>query len=182
MNDIYNESIILIGGMAIGKSTIAQQLSEITNMPIISTDAVRDEVLDSIPDYSFEKQLQIRSEKGYKGEMEYLIPYSNITIGKVIDELKTPSIIDLGALFQNQLNDELIGKIKSFKNIILLYSSNNEEILKRRSIDPNSELGRIYLQTLDNSLYESIATKTINVDNMSIDDIISEIISNDKKR
>ena len=178
MDDIFKKSIVLVGGMAIGKSTVAQQLNEITNMPIISTDAIRCEILESIPDYSFEKQLQIRSENGFKGEMEYLKPYSNVAINKVIDGLSTPSIIDLGAIFPNQLNDELIKKIKMFKNVILLYSNNNSEILKRRSIKHNSELEKIYMQTLDESLYEPIATKKINVDNMSKDDIINEIVSN----
>lgn len=181
MNNVFYESIILIGGMAIGKSTIAQHLSKITNMKVISTGAVRCEVLENIPGYNFEKQLQIRKEKGFKGEMEYLIPYSNIAISETIDKLNTPSIIDIGAFFPNQLNNELIEKIKLFKKIILLYSNNNNEILKRRKIDSNSELGKIYIQTLDNSLYESIATKMINVDNMSIDDIINEIIYNNKK-
>ena len=177
MNDVFAKSIILVGGMAIGKSTIAQHLNETTNMPIISTDAVRCEILESIPGYSFEKQLQIRREKGFKGEMEYLIPYSNIAISKIIDELSTPSIIDMGAIFSNQLDAELIKKIQLFKNVILLYSNNISEVLKRRNISPNSEFEKIYMQTLDVSLYESIVTKRINVDNMSKDDIINAILS-----
>ena len=41
MDSIYENSILLIGGMAIGKSTISELLSKSTSMPIVSTDAVR---------------------------------------------------------------------------------------------------------------------------------------------
>ena len=178
MNDIFDESIILIGGMSIGKTTIAQLLNKKTNMPIISTDAVRCEVLESIPNYSFEQQLLIRKEKGFKGEMEFLIPYSNVSINTVLDNLKTPSIIDVGAFFPNQLTNEIIDKFREFKKVILLESNNLSNILKRRNIDPNSEIGMIYFQTLDSSLYDSIATERINVDNMTEDEIINIIVSN----
>ena len=178
MNTIFNESIILIGGMSIGKSTIAQLLNKQTNMPIISTDAVRCEVLESMSNYSFDKQLLIRKEKGFKGEMEFLIPYSNIAITKVLDSIKTPSIIDVGAFFPNQLTDEIIEKFSKFKRVILLETNNINNILKRRNINPNSEIGKIYLQTLDSSLYDSIATQKINIDDMSEDEIINKIVSN----
>lgn len=180
MDNIYDDSILLIGGMSIGKSTISKLLSEKTNMKVISTDAVRSNLLNTISNYSFEKQLEIRKEKGYKGEMEYLIPYTNKTLNKVIDELSDPSIIDIGAFFKNQLTDNLIEKIKQFKNIVLLYSDNNEEILKRRNIDPKSEIGQIYLETLNNNVLEELCTRKINVDNQSPEEIVNEIVKNNK--
>ena len=125
------------------------------------------------PGYSFEKQLEIRNKDGFKGEMEYLKPYSNIAINRAIDELSCPSIVDIGAFFQNQINDEIIKKIKRFKKVIWLYSDNIREILKRRKI--NDEMIEIYIQTLNHSLYKLLSTYKINVNEKTPDEIINII-------
>ena len=44
MNDIYEKSILLIGGMAIGKSTISELLGKELNMNTISIDAEKDKL------------------------------------------------------------------------------------------------------------------------------------------
>lgn len=59
-DDVYEKSILLIGGMAIGKSTISELLAEKLKMSIISIDAKKDELLQSSSEYNFEMQLQIR--------------------------------------------------------------------------------------------------------------------------
>ena len=47
--------------------------------------------------------------------------------------------------------------------------------MNRRNTDKNSELGVIYLETHNNLINEEISTKSINVDNKSIEEIINEI-------
>ncbi len=78
MNDIYEKSILLIGGMAIGKSTISELLGKKLNMNTISIDAEKDKLLSTIPNYSLEKQLEIR--KQYMDLMEKLNFYYHIYI------------------------------------------------------------------------------------------------------
>lgn len=175
MNDVYNKSIILIGGMAIGKSTIAKELSKKYDMPYISTDAYKEKILDEDKEYSFEKQLIIREKYGYKGEKEFLLPYLLKSFKQLLDNLKEPSIIDVGALSTFVVDEELRNKLSNFNNIIYLYTENIDEILKRRNIDEDSELGNIYKETHNNLINEEISTKSINVDNKSIEEIISEI-------
>ncbi len=177
MDKIFTKSIVLIGGMAIGKSTTAELLHQKLKMPYFSSDAIRCDVLEKTPDYSFEKQLEIRKKEGYKGEMKFLNPYSNIAINNIIDDLKQPSILDIGTFFPDQLNKELITNLKQFKNIIFLYSNNPYEIIKRRKIDPQSELGQIYLNTLNSPIYDQLFTKKINVDKKTPEEIVNEIIN-----
>ena len=176
MNNVYNDSVLLIGGMAIGKTTVSDLLGEKLNMKVYSIDAIKHEVLENVPKYSFEKQLDIRKEKGFKGELEFLIPYVNLTTNQVIDNLDKPAIIDLSSIFENQFDDDLVSKIKKFKNIIYLYSNNNNDILKRRNIDPNSELGKIYLESLQSNEYDKLCTLKICVDNKTPEEIINEIM------
>ena len=175
MDEIYNKSIILIGGMAIGKSTIAKELSKKTGMKYISTDAYKDRILEANPDYSFEKQLKIREKYGFKGEKEFLLPYLLESFKQLLDNLKEPSIIDVGALSTFIIDEELRNKLSNYKQIINLYSENIDEILKRRNIDKNSELGIIYQESHNNLINEDISTKSINIDNKNIEEIIKEI-------
>ena len=176
----YDNTILLIGGMSVGKSTVSKLLGSEFGIPVVSIDGIRSETLDKTPNHSFEKQLEIRKEKGYKGEMEYLIPFTNLVINKVLDDINIPAIIDLGAFFKDQIDINLANKIKQFKHVIYLYPEDKLEILKRRNIDPNSEIGKIYLETLDNPIYDELCTKKINIDNLSPEDILKEIINNKK--
>lgn len=177
MNNIYENSILLIGGMSIGKSTVAKLLSKELNMDVISLDAVKDDFLDNV---LFENQLKIRKEQGYDGEIKYLIPFLNMAINHTIDNLSNPCILDMSAFFENQLNYHLINKMTLFGNIIYLYSENNKKILERRKIDINSELGKIYLTTLSNPINDELCSIKINVDSKEPSEIVEEIINSIK--
>lgn len=172
MEDIYEKSILLIGGMAIGKSTVSEILSEKLNMELISSDAKKDEFLLSIPDYSFEKQLQIRKEYGFNAEANYLLSYLELTLNNILDSLNVPTIIDIGALNTTKLDMLSISKLKKFKNIILLKSDNLENILKRRNVLPNSELASVYIKTHRNPNNEFLCTQIICVDNKTPEEIV----------
>lgn len=177
MNDIYEKSILLIGGMAIGKSTISELLANQLNMNIISSDAKKDELLISLPNYSFEKQLQIRRQYGFNAEVNYLLPYLHLTLNNILDFLNTPSIIDIGALNTIGLNKTSIDKLRKYKNIILLKSNDLDSILKRRKITSNSDLEKIYIETHQNPENEHLSTQIIYVDNKSLEEIVNEIVN-----
>ena len=176
MNNVYYNSILLIGGMSIGKSTVSEILSKKLNIPVVSVDAYKDEVLLEDPNYNFDKQLEIRKNQGYIGEMNFLTPYVNKALSRILDNISFPQIIDISSLNTINENKQLISKIRKFKNVILLYSKSNEEILRRRNIDINSELGQIYLKTLKNPIDKKICTKKINVDSKTPEEITKEII------
>lgn len=175
-NDVYEKSILLIGGMAIGKSTISELLARKLEMSAISIDAKKDELLQSLPKYSFEKQLQIRRKYGFSAEAKYLLPYLNLTLNNILDSLRNPVIIDMGALSTMGLDATSISKLRQYKNIILLKSDNLDSILKRREVALNSDLGQIYLETHRNPNNEHLCTQVINVDNKSPEKIVEEIL------
>lgn len=177
MEYIYEKSILLIGGMSIGKTTISELLGKELKLPILSTDAIKDEILMKDIDYSFGKQLKIRNEKGFEAESKFLIPYLNKTLINILDNLDRQSIIDIGALNTLDLDEELINKITQFKFIVYLKSSNNLSILERRNIDSTSEVGQIYLKTLNNPNNDKLATIIINIDGKIPYEITREIIT-----
>lgn len=177
MDEIYKNSILIIGGMGIGKSTISKLLSDKIKLPIISTDAFKDEYLDNIKEYSFDKELEIRNNYGFKKEAEYLIPFLNMSFEYLLDNLKEPSIIDVGGLNTYKINDNLINKISKFNNIILLTTENVEELLNRRGFKVDTEIADIYINTLKNKLNYNLTNKIVNVDNKTPEDITDEIIN-----
>lgn len=180
MDKIKQESILLIGGMATGKSTVAKYLSNKTNMPVISIDAFKDEFLDSIEEYSFEKQLEIRKENGYIGEMKYLLPFIHSALEQFLNNIDRPYIIDFGTLSTIDLNEEMINKIKEFNNIFLLYSEKN--VSERRDVEKESELDKIYKDTNENPINFMLTDKVINIDNKKTEDIGEEIINKTNKK
>lgn len=175
-DDVYEKSILLIGGMAVGKSTISELLARKLDMSAISIDAKKDELLQSLPEYSFEEQLKIRSEYGFSAEARYLLPYLNLTLNSILGSLRTPAIIDLGALSTMGLDITSITKLGKYKNIILLKTDDLDSILKRREVASNSDLGQIYLETHRNPNNEHLCTQVINVDNKSPEEIVEEIL------
>lgn len=177
MEDIYEKSILLIGGMGIGKSTVSKILSKKLNMKLVSSDAKKDELLLSLSDYSFEKQLQIRKQYGFNAEATYLLPYLELTLNNILDSLNVPTVIDIGALNTTKLDIISIRKLKKFKNIVLLKSDDMQRILNRRKVLPNGELETVYIETHQNPNNEFLCTQVICVDNKTTEEVASEIVS-----
>ena len=114
-SDILKNSIIIIGPMGSGKSTIANLLREKTNMPRISLDDR--EQLSRLYD-------QQHNFDNFK-EFEFYLT------GMVLTNLKEPTIIDFGAGHSIYEDTMLFLEIKSlitkFSNVVLLMPSEDKE-------------------------------------------------------
>lgn len=131
-NDVKNNTIILIGPMGTGKSTIARLLvSQMKGMERISLD----------------------SREGLKGLYERKSRFSNyknfefILTGTVLSTLKKPYVIDFGAghsIYRDEnLREQMRKMCLQFRNVILLLPSKDNEksrriLLKRRNIAEGS--------------------------------------------
>ena len=131
--DVLNNSVILIGPMGTGKSTVGKLLSNKLNIPRISLD--NNEQLSNI-------YQQRDNFKNFKEFELYLT-------GTVLTNLSTPTVIDFGAghsIYENPIMFLEIQKLlKKFKNVVLLIPSTNiEESLailnKRKGIESGSKL------------------------------------------
>ena len=113
--NILEKSIILIGPMGSGKSTIANLLCKKYNMPHISLDSR--EQLSNL----YERRHDFDSFKKF----EFFLT------GKVLTNLLEPTIIDFGAghsIYEDVVMFlEMKSLISRFKNVILLIPSENKE-------------------------------------------------------
>lgn len=168
-DDVFNKSIILIGPMCAGKSTIASLLQQKLNIKQISLDN--------------RKQLAglYKEKENFDNEKEfdlYLVTYTLLN-------LKEPTIIDFGRQHSLYENKEMFNKmkelLKNFKNVVLLMPCQEKEkaslTLRNRKL---TKLGKIS-DNLDNySIYSScnydLATIIQYTNGKSFRTIVEEII------
>ena len=116
--EILDNSILLIGPMGTGKTTVSKKLSEVTGYPLVSLDN-----REQLSQY----YRQAKNFNHFK-EFEFYLTSS------VLTTLNEPSIIDFGAghsIYENEIMFyEMKKLIQRFKNIELLLSSQNLEEAK----------------------------------------------------
>lgn len=120
---IYSNSILLIGPMGTGKSTIANELANIKKLECINLDEIREGFLQAIRTYGIdpfsEKYIHITKQN----ELQL--------VQHILSNLTNPSIIDFAAGSTEPYNQESFDRIQSlfkkFKNVVLLLPSENIE-------------------------------------------------------
>lgn len=168
--DIASKSILLIGPMGVGKSTVANKLSEKTNLERLSLDA--EDILSDIYDN--------RDKFDNFKDFEF---YLTVT---VLTNINKPYIIDFGAghsIYENPLMFLEFKKLMSkFSNVVLLMPSENKEesleIINERISKRNIERyqfddNRHFIESPCN--YE-VATITEYTNNKNVDEISDEIL------
>lgn len=177
-SEIKDNTIILIGPMGTGKSTIAKLLvDKLENVQGFSVDS------RSQFETMYKKEKRFRSFKNF----EFVLT------GNILSSLKSPCIIDFGAghsIYEDPIVRKKMREICSqFKNIILLLPSKDNEtsrriLLERRKIQPgsNKDKDNWYFITAPNN-YE-LATDIIYEEGKSVEEISEEILEriNQKNR
>lgn len=173
--DVKDNTIILIGPMGTGKSTIGKILAEKENRQQIS----------------FDKRRQF--QELYKREKRFnnFKNFEFALTGTILSSLKNPSIIDFGAGHSIYEEPELKEKMKEmcseFKNIVLLMPTEDKEesreiLLKRRRFEIGSKKDRDnwhFITAPDN--YE-LATDIIYENERTPEEISEEILDRINKK
>ena len=177
-SEIKDNTIILIGPMGTGKSTIAKLLVD---------------KLENVQGFSVDSRSQF--ETMYKKEKRFrnFKNFEFVLTGNILSSLKSPCIIDFGAghsIYEDPIVRKKMREICSqFKNIILLLPSKDNEtsrriLLERRKIQPgsNKDKDNWYFITAPNN-YE-LATDIIYEEGKSVEEISEEILEriNQKNR
>ncbi|MBT4763236.1 MAG: shikimate kinase [Bdellovibrionaceae bacterium] len=121
-----NNTVILIGPMCAGKSTIANELSVSTGIPRVPMDRVR--WYYYLKDgYDFVKEQNIES---FSEKIIYWKPFEVKAVKRIVEEFKN-SIIDFGAghsFYSDETHfQEVSEALKTFANVILLLPCEDKE-------------------------------------------------------
>lgn len=162
-------NIILIGFMGVGKSTIGRLLSKkFTEYMFLDTD----DLIESMYGKSIKDIFEIEGE-GYFRHLE-------ARVGKWLKNSVHNSIIASGGGFYNSCDLSQIGQVvylkSDFDNIINRLKKEcdfEQEILKRPLLQDLNRAKKLY--DIRIKQYEKVAHTVINIDKLSIDDVVDRI-------
>ena len=174
--EIKENTIILIGPMGTGKSTIARLLAEkVGNRQRLSMDS-RGQFEEL-----YKKEKSFRNFKNFEFALT----------GTILSSLKSPCVIDFGAghsIYEDPILREKMKEICSqFKNIILLLPSRDNEtsrrvLLERRNIKPGSHKDQDNWHFITSPNNYEIATHIVYEEGKSPKEILKEILNLVKQR
>ncbi len=169
-DDVLNNSIILIGPLGAGKSTISNHLASTLDMPKISLDNRKQ------LSYLYQQRKNFKNNK----EFEFFLT------GSVLTNLSEPTIIDFGAghsIYENPIMFlEIQQLIQQFHNVVLLMPSTDKEesltiLNQRKKIEEGSNQERDNRHFLSSHCNYALKTITQYTKEKSPEEITSELLS-----
>ena len=176
--NITDNSIILVGPMGVGKSTVSKNLKSLTGMPGISLD---------------DKE-QLKGLYAKKDEFLSKKDFELYLTGSVFNNLDKPAIIDFGAghsIYRTPLAFyEFRRLMKKFKNVVFLVPSEDKEealtIINERVAKRNQNNGVDYAKInrshLESPCNDIIATIKVCTKGMNPSEVASEILRRIQER
>ena len=149
-----NSTVILIGPLGAGKTSVGRLLAERLDLPFCSVDQVRESYYQKV---GYDNTLASKiaaSELGIQGVLRYSKPFEAQMVEMVLEDQY--GIIDFGASNSVYDDKELLARVENalapFPNVILLLPSpdldESAEILKNRLIRMLTEVGKEYTDEL----------------------------------
>jgi hypothetical protein len=150
-----NSTIILIGPLGAGKTTVGYLLAEKLGLPLCSVDNVRQSYYEQI---GYDQSLALRiaaSDQGVGGVLRYSKPFEAQLVKMVLADYQH-SIIDFGASNSVYDDKDLLTQVENallpYQNVILLLPSpdmdESVEILKYRLMRMLTEVGKEFTDEL----------------------------------
>jgi shikimate kinase len=124
-----NKTIILIGPMGVGKTTVGKLLAERLGLRNVSLDEIRRPYYDEIG-YDNEAAKQIHAERGMAGIIEYWKPFEVYSVERVLQDYDN-AVIDFGAGHSVYDDEALFARAKNaiapYPNVVLLLPSADQD-------------------------------------------------------
>lgn len=192
MDEVYNDSILLIGPPNVGKSVIGDLLSERVGLPLVSLEGTRDKYYNEIG-YDKKYAIKLKREEGILARYKYWKKFESYHVSKFLPTIKEPSIIKFEAS-QTVYEDEELFKavqqsMKDFKNVILLLPDIDLQdcwlkINKNGKVPVGSDLSKLNWHLVSSPCNSNLATMTICIcgrDSNEISDEILEYVNKNKE-
>jgi len=161
--DIYNNSYLIIGAPNTMKSEISFLLKKELGFKLINLDREKYSYFNDFTDYESDMYYDLL-ENSFNKALNYIHKYEMQHLNYILDNISENVIIDFGNTYLLIDDNEILNKLKLFKNIILLYKN-------------TKELNDIETKLKNNKVLDDIYTIKICIDNKNKSDIIKEILN-----
>ncbi len=157
------KSIILIGPMRAGKSTISQLLADTLHIPNIRLDQIKADYYSQMG-YDVDHARALHREGGLEKLLPYLKPFEAQLVEQILQEHPDDHVIDFGAGHSVYEETDLFERVKtalsSFPNVIYITPCADPEeairILHQRDLDDAEsglpEINRLFVTHPSNSM------------------------------
>ena len=186
-----NPTIILIGPLGVGKSTIGHLLAEKLGLPQCSVDLVRWAYYDEIGfDHAFASQIA-QSDQGIRGQLRYSEPFDAHAIERILAD-HGHGVIDFGASNSVYEDKSLLARVEDiltpYPNVILLLPSRDLDesvailktrlgrMLKAKGEDINNELFDLNEYFIKHPSSQRLAKLVIYTKDKTPEEICNEIL------
>ena len=175
------KSIVVIGPVHVGKSTVCKSLSERTGLPVVAMDDVRSGYYEEV---GFDGELaeRLRREQGAGSLWSYVKAFDAHSVERILADFPD-YIIDMGGGStvheQDDQQERVRRALAPFRNVVLLLPCENPEesldFLNKRTgwSSEGRNINRLLLTHLANT---ELATLTVYVANRSSEEIADEIL------
>ncbi|MEH7459515.1 shikimate kinase [Bacillus pseudomycoides] len=178
------KTIILIGPICSGKTSVAEIISNQLHIPQCSIDEVRFEYYKEIG-FSQERQKEIREQKGFKGVYQYWKPFEAHSVQRVLEDYPN-HVIDFGGGHSVYEDDNLLKKVQFTLNLhknvfLLLPSANVDESVKTlnerlHTITDNKDVFKINEHFITHKSNKLLAKHVIYTNGKSVKEVADEVI------
>ena len=176
------KDIILIGPVAVGKTTTAKLLSEKLNKPIISMDDIHRDIYKEIG-YNNDHMEELLEKVGIMAAFQYAKIFDTYSIEKTLEKHQN-CIFDFGA--GNAVSgcdfdfDRIKQALNPYENVVFLIPSADKEeslnfIYKRREIKPSHRELIEYL--VFNHSNSKVAKHTVFVKDKTPEEVCNEVLA-----
>ena len=164
--EIYENSYLIIGGPKTKKSEVSKKLSEYLGYKLINLDREKHSYFNDFTDYDSSTYYNLL-DKNIESAINYIHKYEMKHLEYILDNIKDNVVIDFGNTYTLINDNNILNKLKLYKNIVLLIQNDNI-ILNSNEIDK-----KLY----KNRINKELSTIKINIENKDTDKIAKEIIN-----
>lgn len=183
------QTIILIGPMGVGKSTVGEQLAQRLDLPFVSLDDLCWEYYSEI-NFDHEKAKALIDSGGYSALMPYVKPFEAYAVERFVADHPN-HILDFGAGHVVHQDEDLFQRVSAafapYPNVILLLPSPDLEesinILNERMLQRIEELGEWYSWAIDENKHfvkhpsnGRLAKVTVYTKDKTVEETCAEIV------
>lgn len=180
-----DKTIILIGPICSGKTSVAEIISEKLIIPLCSIDDVRFSYYEEIG-YEKEVQDEIKKRDGFRGVYQYWKPFEAHTVVRVMQDYEN-HVIDFGGghsvYEEEKLLEKIKGALEKFQHVFLLLPSPDDEesvkVLNQRlrEFTTDQEVLDVNEHFIRHPSNKVLAKQVVYTNGKSIEDVADEIMS-----